>query len=349
MAKPVVLAAVLLLCACKKTNSDATTGSGSGSGRGSAAVAAADAATAKGKSLAELMSRYQECWGFFSAGDYDQLETCYAPEAVSDAPGIPGDTKGAHAIASGAGDQKAGIPDSKGELELVLVSGHTIVGIALFSGTNTEPMPTAEGNLPASGKRVGYYFGHVADLDEEGRIAHESAYFDAATILGQIAKAPKAPVRQAPAHGWTAQLMVIAKGNDKEKANVATIQSFIAAINKHDAAAAGALVADDVVWSEQPEPADYGKKDLLATMNGMFGGFPDLKFDVTRTIAAGDWVAITATVDGTNTGDLPPLTKKTGKKLALPVLEAYKIENGKITQAWVFFQSLAFKQQLGLK
>ena len=75
-----------------------------------------------------------------------------------------------------------------------------------------------------------------------------------------------------------------------------------------------------MTWSEQPQPKDVTKKELMTELPAMWKGFSDLKFTVTDSWAAGDYVAALETFDGTNDGDLPMMhVKKTGKKVSLPV------------------------------
>jgi predicted ester cyclase len=70
---------------------------------------------------------------------------------------------------------------------------------------------------------------------------------------------------------------------------------------------------------------------------------------VTRSWAAGDYVAALETFDGANDGPLPMLgSKATNKKVSLPFLAVYKLETGKVVRAWVFYQSIGLVTQLGL-
>ena len=54
--------------------------------------------------------------------------------------------------------------------------------------------------------------------------------------------------------------------------------------------------------------------------------------------------------EGTNDGPIPDMgiAKPTGKKVAIPTLTIVKIDGGKVTHAWIFYQSLAMMMQLGV-
>ena len=52
---------------------------------------------------------------------------------------------------------------------------------------------------------------------------------------------------------------------------------------------------------------------------------------------------------GTNDGDVPMMKlKKTGKPIDVTFLEIDKVKDGKVTNAWLFYDNMAFASQLGL-
>jgi len=60
---------------------------------------------------------------------------------------------------------------------------------------------------------------------------------------------------------------------------------------------------------------------------------------------------IVGKVDGTNKGAFPGMgiMKATGKKFTGRFLEICKMENGKVKEDWLFYNSSALVTQLGLK
>jgi steroid delta-isomerase-like uncharacterized protein len=85
-------------------------------------------------------------------------------------------------------------------------------------------------------------------------------------------------------------------------------------------------------------------KQLVAVFRG---ALPDIRETVEDQIAEGDKVVSRFIVRGTHRGELmgaPP----TGKQITIKGTDISRITNGKIVEAWVMWDSLAFVQQIGL-
>ena len=77
------------------------------------------------------------------------------------------------------------------------------------------------------------------------------------------------------------------------------------------------------------------------------GAFPDVKITPVSSWAAGDYVVVTGTFEGTNTGDMPSMKmKKTGNKVSAHFLEIFQFDKGKVTNDWLFYNGAAFATQL---
>ena len=75
--------------------------------------------------------------------------------------------------------------------------------------------------------------------------------------------------------------------------------------------------------------------------------FPDYKHTIHDLIADGDKVVARWTFHGTHQGDfqgLPP----TGKKVTLPGISVFRLENGKIMDDWTISDTYSMMQQLGV-
>jgi ketosteroid isomerase-like protein len=197
---------------------------------------------------------------------------------------------------------------------------------------------------------VGLYTSQVLAIDDAGAATHEWEFFDLATMMAQMQPDPKAPPRRAVVDKLAMPLeVVIAKDDDKEKANLAAVKKAQEAFSAHDAKAFGELLPDDAVWSEQAQPKDWTKKETLEHAQVFWKGFSDLKLHADQQWAAGDYVLLVGALDGTNDGDVPPAhLTKTGKKVHLPFFAIHKVEGGKLKATWLFGQSMAFATQLGL-
>jgi predicted ester cyclase len=79
--------------------------------------------------------------------------------------------------------------------------------------------------------------------------------------------------------------------------------------------------------------------------------FPDGRLEGTRFVEQGDTVMVEGTFSGTHSGPLvgaqgtvPP----TGKRVALPFADVFRIANGKIVEHRIYYDQMAFLGQLGL-
>ena len=144
-----VAATLVLSAGCKKNTDEKpatipTNTAMMGSGSGSSAIAAA----AKPLTPDELAKHVHDCWGFWGAGKWDDLQNCYAKDASYDAPGggVP-PFSGSAAIVELFRGYRAAFPDQKGQTQLLLVNGKKTVAITLITGKNTGALKTPAGDL----------------------------------------------------------------------------------------------------------------------------------------------------------------------------------------------------------
>jgi ketosteroid isomerase-like protein len=293
---------------------------------------------------------YLDCWGHFNAKAWDEFKKCYAADAEVDDvdTGMPM-AKGADAVIERAKLRVQGLPDVAGEAQLVLVSGNTIMGAWLVKGTHTEKMTGPDGKeVPPSNKKLGVLLGHVVQTSDDGRgVTREWGFMDMGSMTGQLGLNP-GPHRPAMDKGVETPTVVLSADDQKEKDNLALVAREVEAYNKHDEKALAELYADDLVWTESTMP-DMDKKAMLKGLAGMWKGFSDMKVTPETTIAAGDYVGQVGTMAGTNDGDFPPMKlKKTKKTVSGRYMRILRIEEGKIAQSWLFYNSMVWAVQLGL-
>ena|SRR5688572_21669514 len=91
-----------------------------------------------------------------------------------------------------------------------------------------------------------------------------------------------------------------------------------------------------------------GRENVKAYLLGFTKAFPDLKVTVEDIFGEGDRVFSRARFQGTNTGELlgmPP----TGKPIDIRwMLNAARVENGRIVEEWEVIDQLEILRQLGL-
>ncbi len=122
------------------------------------------------------------------------------------------------------------------------------------------------------------------------------------------------------------------------------------AINAHDAAAIGALYADDAVFSE-PAGAFRGREAIVQYWERFFAAFPDLNGRDEFKAESGDTAINEWWFSGTNSGPLetPEGTMPaTGKQVKLGGCDALTVHEGRIRSHRAYYDQLGLMTQLGL-
>ena len=122
------------------------------------------------------------------------------------------------------------------------------------------------------------------------------------------------------------------------------------AMNAHDAAAIGALYADDAVFSE-PAGEFRGREAIVQYWERFFTAFPDLSGRDEFTADNEDTAINEWSISGTNTGPLesPEGTiPATGKRMTLGGCDALTVREGRIRSHRAYYDQLTFMTQLGL-
>ena len=308
-----------------------------------------EATTPKPITAEERVQWYEQCWNQFNDKKWTEFRQCYADNATSRQLGYGKPTlNGADAIITSSQDFAKLSPDGHGEGQLILVNGNHLASVYLLSGTNSGPMTGPEGKeMKATNKKFGLLFGHAVELDPAAnKVVNELGVMDGGTFANQLGLS-KAPGRPLMAKGAAMPLVVIAKNDEMEMKNLDADKAQWAAWNKHDQAGVDLYVTDDSVFHDTTQPKDMNKAEGSA-MNKMFWkAFSDAQLTISSMWAAGDYVAVTGTFEGTNDGDFPAMKlKKTGKKVSEPYLEIDRFEGGKIKEAWLFFDNAMFASQL---
>lgn len=100
--------------------------------------------------------------------------------------------------------------------------------------------------------------------------------------------------------------------------------------------------------SHYPTGYDFGggPGGVKQIVTAVRAGFPDVHFTVEDLLAEGDKVVGRWTFRGTHQGDFMGILP-TGRKVSVMGIAIYRIARGKITEAWVAWDSMGLMQQLG--
>jgi steroid delta-isomerase-like uncharacterized protein len=83
----------------------------------------------------------------------------------------------------------AALPDSKATFEAAHVDGNTVILELTWHGTQTGPLQTPAGQIPATGKPIEIRACQIVDV-KDGKVQTVRHYFDMATMLAQLGVSP---------------------------------------------------------------------------------------------------------------------------------------------------------------
>ena len=126
----------------------------------------------------------------FNNSDWERVRAGLASDSRLDELGTERKIDGPEKIVELFKGWKQAFPDAAGTVKSTFASGDTAILEVTWKGTHTGPLTTAEGTIPASGKRqetpAAIFFTFEGDKIKESR-----HYFDSLTLLKQIGAQPK--------------------------------------------------------------------------------------------------------------------------------------------------------------
>ena len=129
--------------------------------------------------------------------------------------------------------------------------------------------------------------------------------------------------------------------------NKAIIRRWTEVWHTGNVAAVDEFVTPDYVRHDPNVPEVRGPEAEKQLIMMYLTAFPDLRFSIEDILAEGDMVVTRLTAHGTHQGELLGIPA-TGKQVAVPAMEIYRITGGKIAEQWVIADVLRMMQQLGV-
>ena len=129
---------------------------------------------------------------------------------------------------------------------------------------------------------------------------------------------------------------------------ISIAQQYMDAWNAHNPKAVAALFTKDAIFID-PSHNGLASDVVFDLAQSSIVGFPDVSFDVVSILRAGDGIVVLEWVmRGTNTGSVPGLPPPTGRTIALPGVDIFQFQTGKISSLKSYFDENTFAKQLGL-
>jgi len=126
----------------------------------------------------------------FNTGDWERLQAGLTADSRYHELATQRKVEGPEQIVELFKGWKTAFPDGAGTVTSAVGSGTMAVLEVTWKGTHTGPLGTAEGTIPASGKRQETPSAFVFDFEGD-RIKESRQYFDSMTLLKQIGAQPK--------------------------------------------------------------------------------------------------------------------------------------------------------------
>lgn len=128
------------------------------------------------------------------------------------------------------------------------------------------------------------------------------------------------------------------------------IEAFLTAFVGGDGDAIAGLVTEDCVLHQPRWPLDTeGRDAVVEKTRESEGSFVDVEMSVEDLVEDGDRVAAFVTASGRNVGPIRMEGREiapTGRSFRVPQFGHYRIEDGRVAEAWVLADALGLVQQL---
>jgi steroid delta-isomerase-like uncharacterized protein len=128
--------------------------------------------------------------------------------------------------------------------------------------------------------------------------------------------------------------------------NSAVVRAFVQAWNARDFDRFDDLMGEDAKLTVGGSTVSCSPAATRAIAEHWTAGFPDYRFELLHLVAEGDMVAALMPFSGTHLGtvlDLPP----TGRTVRVSEMVFFRIEGGKIVEAWEEWDEHGMRRQLG--
>jgi steroid delta-isomerase-like uncharacterized protein len=121
----------------------------------------------------------------FTAGDWERFKAPLSPNSVYEELATQRRIKGADEITQAIQGWKTAFPDAKGTVKNAVASGDTVTLEITWEGTQSGPLESPEGTIPASGKRVAVEAVQVVRVEND-KVTETRHFFDMLGLLRQI-------------------------------------------------------------------------------------------------------------------------------------------------------------------
>ena len=137
----------------------------------------------------DLIRIAQDNLAAFNSANWDRFKASMTPNSVYEELATQRRIQGADDIVAANQGWKTAFPDAKGTETSVVASGNVVVQEITWAGTNSGPMETPNGTMPATGKSATVRAVMVSTFEGD-KIKETHHYFDMMSMLQQLGVMP---------------------------------------------------------------------------------------------------------------------------------------------------------------
>jgi steroid delta-isomerase-like uncharacterized protein len=135
-----------------------------------------------------------------------------------------------------------------------------------------------------------------------------------------------------------------------EETRAVVFRFYDKVVNSRDGAAAGELIADDIVFTDPTAPGGqlHGKANVGQFIATLLNAFPDFHMTIEDGVIVEDNRAVARwAAHGTHTGSFAG-ENPSGRTIIVDGVDVFTITAGQIHKMWVYLDTASLSQQLGL-
>lgn len=139
--------------------------------------------------MSDLLSMVHAHYAGLNHGDLAEATASFSDDVETITPG--GTLHGLPAFRALAEAFLAAVPDMHHEIVRTFEDGDTVVVEGVYSGTQTGPLESPQGTIPASGNSFAFPYVDIMQARDGSCVSHR-VYWDNVTFLAQIGAIPAA-------------------------------------------------------------------------------------------------------------------------------------------------------------
>ncbi|PZS03567.1 MAG: DUF4440 domain-containing protein [Chloroflexi bacterium] len=139
--------------------------------------------------MANLRSLVERHYENFATANIAAEDEIFGPNVVTVDPGA-GTVEGLDAFKAYEEGFRRAFPDGRLNLNSAIEGGNSVTVEGTFTGTNTGPLASPAGEIPATGRKLELPFADFFEV-ESGKITRHRIYYDRMTFMHQLGLIPQ--------------------------------------------------------------------------------------------------------------------------------------------------------------